>query len=166
MKPSELSRLIGIAASTIRAWSAGEYRVYLTPSAQGGDGASRQFTALDARIFLLIAQLKQRGATNADIHAQLRQMQAGDWQELPELPAVVGASLVPVIPESTAAAALESQTRALLREVAGLQKQLEQLQSKLDGRDETILELTRRLAGAETELRLYREGRIKPDSPA
>ncbi|MBE2266688.1 MAG: hypothetical protein IAE80_00555, partial [Anaerolinea sp.] len=92
--------------------------------------------------------------------------QAGDWQELPELPVVVGASLVPVIPESTAAAALESQTRALLREVAGLQKQLEQLQNKLDDKDETILELTRRLAGAETELRLYREGRIKPDSPA
>lgn len=164
MKPSEVSARVGIAASTIRAWTAGEYRQYLSPSAQGGSGASRSLTDVDARVLLYIHQRKQQGAKGEDIHAELARLQDDDWLNLPDLPGVAGAAMVPVVPQSTAAAALESQTRALLREVANLEHEVTRLRGKVDEKDEAILDLTRRLAEAETELRLYRAGRIKPDS--
>ena len=163
MKPSEVSARIGIAASTIRAWTAGEYRQYLSPAAQGGSGVNRSLTEVDARILLYIYRRKQQGVKGEDIHAELARLQDDEWQNLPDLSGIAGAAMVPVVPQSTAAAALESQTRALLREVSNLEQEVARLRGKTDEKDETILDLTRRLAEAETELRLYREGRLKPD---
>jgi predicted nucleic acid-binding Zn-ribbon protein len=53
--------------------------------------------------------------------------------------------------------------RSLMREITILQERLAQLEDRLEAKDEDILELARQLAAAETELRLYRTGRLKPD---
>jgi predicted RNase H-like nuclease (RuvC/YqgF family) len=50
-----------------------------------------------------------------------------------------------------------------MREITILQERLAQLEDRLEAKDEDILELARQLAAAETELRLYRTGRLKPD---
>mgnify|MGYP001161999517 FL=1 len=172
MKPADLSARIGVAASTIRAWTSGEYKRYLTPSAQGGDGAHRNITDLDAQIIWLIATLKNAGSKPDEIHLDLQRLQADDWNDLPPLPETVGSKPMPVV----ASAALDEQRRALLREIALQQQRVEKLESALTSeRDahfdtqrsllEEIARLRERIGGLDAELRLYREGRLKSDKP-
>jgi len=164
MKPSEVAARIGVAPSTIRAWTAGEYKQYMSAGGQGGDGSGRNLSQDDARILAHIAHLKNNGARSDEIHADLKRLQVKEWVELPDVPDIAGAAIVPVVPQSTATAALETQTRALLREISTLQQEVERLRGIDGDKEKMIRDLTRQLANAETELRLYREGRIKPDS--
>ena len=169
MKPSEIADIIGVSASTIRAWSAGEFKRYLTPSAQGGSGASRHFTDLDARILWRVVSLKQQGFSAEAIHADLQRQQVNGWDDLPPLPDTVGAARVAVVPQAAADNALDYQRRALQREIAMLQERVSDLETKLDnervGRDallREIADLTGQLQRSLALNELYESGRLKP----
>lgn len=164
MKPSEVAMRIGIAPSTVRLWTAKEFKEYMSVGGQGGDHSARNLTEQDARILAHIARLKAEGAKADEIHLDLKRLAMNDWIELPALPDVAGTAVVPVVAQSTATAAMDIQTRALLREISTLQQEVERLRGIDGDKEKTIRDLTRQLASAETELRLYREGRLKPDS--
>jgi DNA-binding transcriptional MerR regulator len=185
MKPHEVGELLGLSTSAIRTWSMGEFKPYLSPSAQGGDGRHRDFTDIDTQIINHINELKKRSVPIEEIHASLKQLQANDWVDLPPLPKPPpDVSAVPVMPREAAQTALQSERRSMMREIATLQERIEKLEKQLDmeragreallksereGREDKLMTLMREisqlqtnLAAAETELRLYREGRIKP----
>jgi DNA-binding transcriptional MerR regulator len=182
MKTHEAADLLGIATSTIRAWSTGEFRQYLSPSAQGGDGRFRNLTQTDARIIAFIASLKSESRPRDEIHAALKRLQAEDWADLPPLPpAPAGVGPIPMIPREAAETAVTSQRSALLREIAILQERVqsldEQLASERQRREDErlkaqearevllreVAEAQRKLAESEVELRLWRAGRLKPE---
>jgi DNA-binding transcriptional MerR regulator len=185
MKPHDVGELIGLSTSAIRTWSMGEFKQYLSPSAQGGEGRHRDFTDTDTQIINHINELKKRSVPLEEIHASLKQLQADDWIDLPPLPEVPSdVTTVPVMPREVAQTAIQSERRSNMREIATLEERIEKLEKQLElertgreallksereGREEKLVTLLRemsqletKLAAAETELRLYREGRIKP----
>jgi DNA-binding transcriptional MerR regulator len=142
----------------------GEFKDYFTPSAQGGSGRPRNLTEVDIRILHFIDQMKKESAPADEIHTALRHMRGKGWQGLPDIPvAPENMANVPVVPTAAADVALSTERRGLMREITILQERLSQLEDRLEAKDEDILELTRQLSAAETELHLYRTGRLKPD---
>lgn len=171
MKPSEVASRIGIAATTVRAWTAGEFKQYMSPGGRGGDGSGRNLTEQDARILARIAYLKDNGARADEIHVDLQRMAANDWVDLPDLPEVPGSQRVAVVPRSTAETALSAERRALLTEIARLEKHLEDSEKRLDkAHDENqkllreIGDMREKIGELATELRLYKAGRLKPEN--
>ena len=183
MKPSDVAALLGIATSTIRTWTMGEFKQYLSPTGQGGDGKYRNFTERDARIIALINELKRENTPLDDIHGTLKRLQTEDWIDLPPMPpAPPGISPIRMVPELTAETAISTQRHALLREISILQERVEGLEEQLrrekerreeellkaqEGREELLREiadLQRRLGESDVELKLYRSGRLKPDN--
>lgn len=170
MKPGDAAVLLGIDRSTITRWTANEFKQYLTPGAQGGSGRQRVITDRDLRVLLLVKNLKATNTPLEEIHVALRQLERDDWDGLPDMPeAPPGVAEFPVMPTAAAEAALSSERRSLLREIAGLQQRIEQLEAKLDeergGRDDLLREigdLRQRIGEQETELRLWRAGRLTP----
>ena len=164
MKPGDAAKILGVDRSTITRWTANEFRRYMSPSAQGGTGKQRVVTDRDLRVLYLIKTLKETNTPVEEIHSALQQIENSDWQDLPPMPeAPPGVAEFPVVPAAAADAALSTERRALLREIALLQERLDDYESQRNADQETILDLTRRLAEAETELRLFRAGRLKPE---
>ncbi len=171
MKPSEIADLIGIASSTIRAWTLGEFKRFFSPSAQGGSGRNRNLNETDSRILSYIAMMKRQNVSSDEIHIALQRMQKNNWEDLPPLPeAPAGVMNVPAIPKSTADAALDMERRGLLREIALLYERINELKlenkdlrEKGETRNAEIAGLHRQLAEVETELKFYRAGRLKPE---
>jgi DNA-binding transcriptional MerR regulator len=164
MKPSEVASMIGIAASTIRAWTIGEFKPYLSPTGQGGEGRARNLTEHDAQVLHLIAVMKRNGVPADDIHAQLRALQTNEWEALPPLPDVpLNVASVPMVPAAAADTALDTERRSLLREIAKLESRIEQLEERLDGKDEELKDALQKMAAAERELEFWRTGRLKPE---
>lgn len=174
MKAGDVARLLDVAVSTIRTWSAGEFRDYLSPTAQGGTGNTRNFSERDVRLLHLVNIRKQAGYSTADVHAELRELQANDWHDLPALPeSPSNVATVPMVPTAAADSAIQSERRSLLREVAALEKRVadlaEQLASEQASRREDVERLLRelsdkerRLSEMETLVKLYEAGRLKP----
>jgi DNA-binding transcriptional MerR regulator len=186
MKTHEVAALLGIATSTVRTWSNGEFKRYLSPTAQGGEGQYRNFTDQDARILAYVNLLKQQSRPRNEIHVSLRRMQTEEWADLPPLPpAPPGVGPIRMVPESTAETALTTQRSSLLREIAIKDERIDQLEAqvadlqqrleaeRLEGQQKLEVErreaqekreeLLRQLIAAETELNLWRRGRIKPN---
>ncbi len=156
--------MLNIGRSTVTTWTMGEFREYFTPSAQGGSGRPRNLTEIDIRILHFIDQMKKENAPAEEIHAALKQMRGKGWQGLPDIPSAPEyMANVPVVPMAAADAALSTERRGLMREITILQERLAQLEDRLEIKDDEVLDLTRQLSAAETELRLYRTGRLKPD---
>lgn len=167
MKPSEVAAMIGIAASTIRAWSVGEFKPYLSPTGQGGEGRARNLTEHDVRVLNLIATMKHDGARAEDIHAELRALQKNDWEGLSPLPDTpINVASVPMVPAAAADKALDIERRSLLREIARLESRIEQLEGRLDDASGDLKDTLQKLAAAERELELWRSGRLRPDVSA
>ena len=164
MKPSDAAQILGISASTIRAWTLNEFKTFFSHSAQGGTGAARDLDDQDLRILHYIALLKKRGAASDSVVATLQQARSRGWRDLPELPdRPVNFAPVPMIPTAAADAALDAERRALLREVAFLQNQIDRLETRLDERGREVEDLRAKLAAAEKELEFRRSGRLGPD---
>ena len=168
IKPHELARWLGVSPTTIRMWASLEFGRYLSPSGAGGEGRWRVFSEHDARILAYVQMLKQQGLRVEEIHAALARMQADGWQGLPDMPpAPVGVEPERLIPEKAAEKIILSQQSAAGNHIAVLQSQIAELKSELvaerERRDSEVKELTRKLAEAETELRLWREGWRKPE---
>ena len=182
MKPGDAALILSISRSTITKWTAGEYRGYLSPSAQGGTGKQRVINDQDLRILAMIKALKDSNTPPEEIHTALQQQQRTGWDGLPDMPtAPTDMANVPVVPTAAADAALSTERRALLREITTLQQRVEHLENKLDDerteRDKLLREigdlraqvgqkdadLIRKLARAETLLELWQTGKLKPE---
>jgi DNA-binding transcriptional MerR regulator len=169
VKPHDVAGYLEIAVPTVRQW-ASEYKEFLSPNAAGGDGRHRDFSDLDLRILNFIRQEKRKSVPAPEIHLALNRLQQENWEGLPYLSERPHVAQVPMVPEAAAHAALDAERRALLREIVLLRELLEK--SEIEGKEKDavigeqtkeIKELTRQLAEVETELKLYRSGRLKPE---
>jgi len=124
MKPGEVATLLGIARSTVTLWTNNDFKQYFTPGAQGG-GGNRSFTEQDVRVMNLLKTLKASNTPAEQIHQQLQQLQADDWQGLPDMPQAQSVAHVPVMPTAAADAAMSMQQRGYLREIQILNEQLD-----------------------------------------
>jgi DNA-binding transcriptional MerR regulator len=86
MKPEELARRLDVTSAALRKWAGRDYAEFLSPSAQGLNGARRAFSDQDARIIAWIVQLKNDNIPAKEIIQILRNAQANEWRDLPELP--------------------------------------------------------------------------------
>ena len=179
IKPTDLAKWLDIAPATIRLWAGGEFARYLSPSGAGGDGRSRIFSEQDARVLALINDMKTRGRRRGEIHAELQRLEADGWQSLPEMPpAPVGVKADRLYPEEAVKQITIAQQSSASAQIAALQDRIDELKDELaaererrdkelaaerERRDAEVRELTRKLAEAETELRLWREGWRKPE---
>jgi DNA-binding transcriptional MerR regulator len=175
MKPADLANILQQAASTIRTWSR-EFGEYLSPTAQGGEGHHRAYTDHDLRVLAHVKTLKQEGQTVETIRATLEALRADDWRDLPVAPGDAPLRVtapVAMVPQQAAAAALDEQRRALLREIATLEDRVKDLAQQLSheqaARRDDVERLVReqtdlraKLAEAEQLNRLYESGRLKP----
>src|SRR5690606_30310363 len=109
--------IFGVSLETIRNW-ADEFQDYLSPLATPGHGKHRMYTFDDLRVFALVAELKQKGHTYADIHSSLQNGQRGDPPPLP--------------PEDIQAMVTSGQERRLSLEVDVLQRHLIRTQQELE----------------------------------
>jgi DNA-binding transcriptional MerR regulator len=174
MKPGDVADLLGVGRSTVTAWTAGEWREYFSPNAQGGEGRARDLNETDIRILQFISDQKRSGRSSDEIHAALVQMRADGWGDLPPLPSGQNMARVPVVPSAAADAALSAHTGALLREIATLEKRIGDLSGQLADEQgarradverfmREMGELRGQLAAALNELELWRKGRLKPE---
>lgn len=169
MKPHEVASQLNIGVSTVRAWS-NQFNDYLSPTAQGGDGRYRDFGEHDLRVLNFINGLKKRSTPVEQIYDQLRQLQADNWQELPYLSEGPGpVAQMAVVPE----AAMVTQQQLLLRENADLRQRIDDLQTRLDEKDTNqekllreLADLRERIGATESELGLWRDGRLKGEDVA
>jgi DNA-binding transcriptional MerR regulator len=153
MKTKELADWLGLADSTVRVWSRDEFKPYLSATAKGGEGRTRHFNDLDARIIAMIAVLKNEGNSSDDIHRVLQQLQKQDWQDLPPMPpGPPDAGPIAMMPREVAETAVSTQRAALMREISLLQDRVdilsEQLTTEREKRDEVqrdLLETKERL---------------------
>jgi DNA-binding transcriptional MerR regulator len=141
MRTSEVAKLAGVAASTIRAWSLDEFRQYLSPSAKGGSGRTRNFSEDDARILAHIVRLKDEGVEADDIHATLHVMQADNWRGLPglyETDVFQQARFDPenapqnAFPLQMIEASVALQRQSLMREISVLESRIGDLNARLE----------------------------------
>lgn len=180
MKPVDVSRQLNIGGSTVRAWSK-EFAAYLSLTAVGGDDRRRDFTVRDVQIMALIKSMSDRNVSRDEMNLELRRLQADDWRELP-MPDGAGSSngTSALMVASESALAFNVERRALLREVATTQARVELLEAKLDAeqvakasllreigevgsaKDAVIATLQADLREAQTLLKLYESGRLKP----
>jgi DNA-binding transcriptional MerR regulator len=174
MKPSEVAAILQQAPTTIRTWSQ-EFKDYLSPTAAGGDGRHRDYDDNDIRVLTAIRELKRGGHSSEEIHATLAQMQRDDWRDLPEYPDVPAKVVAPVqmIPAAAAGAALDSERKGLMREIASLQARVDSLENQLTDEqaarradNERLLrelaEAREQMAELRTLVKLYESGRLKP----
>jgi DNA-binding transcriptional MerR regulator len=163
MKPHEVAALVGIHENTVRAWSSGEYKRYLNHAAQGGSGRTRDFDNQDVQVIAFINTLKRKNTPADEIHMRLQQLEAEEWQDLPPLEqGPTPTASFPVVPQAAAETALDAERKKWTREIAMMSERIEKLEEELAGERGKREELIRQLAEAQTELRLYQQGRILP----
>lgn len=85
MKPQQLAKLLNISPVTLRHWCSSEYGEFLSPTAQGSNGAKRSFTDLDARILSWVAAMKEQNMNTSSILITLRNSKSQNWKDLPAL---------------------------------------------------------------------------------
>lgn len=152
MKAHEARKLLDdLPESTLRKY-AQDYAEYLSPFA---GRRHREYTDQDVRILRLIVEMKAKRQTQDDIDVTLRSLEAGDWQQLPELPEAAQA-LVPT----------ESSMIALQTKTSGLQREIEVLREMLDKEREDRSELLQRIGRLEAQIELYESGRLTPPKTA
>ena len=153
MRTKELSDWLGIASGTLRAWSNGEFRRYLSPRAQGGDGRRRDWNETDARIIGFIVALKAQSTHRDEIHATLARLQAEDWQDLPPMPpAPPGTRPTPMVSKDAAETAISTQRGAMMREISIFEERVDQLEGQLTESRGRNVDLERELGEVRQEL--------------
>lgn len=155
MKAHELIKLLDIPESTMRKY-AQDYDEYLSPPISK---RHRDYTDQDARILKLIVEMKAKRTDPENIDATLSSLQAGGWQQLPEL--TEASSIVPTEQNLVAAKATMS---AMQREIDVLREMLNRAEEREAAKSADRDNLLRRLERAETLLELYKSGELKPGS--
>lgn len=155
MKAHELIKLLDIPESTMRKY-AQDYDEYLSSPISK---RHRDYTDQDARILKLIVEMKAKRTEPENIDATLSSLQAGGWQQLPEL--AEASSIVPTEQNLVAAKATMS---AMQREIDVLREMLDRAEEREAAKSADRDNLLRRLERAETLLELYKSGELKPGS--
>jgi len=110
MKPNQLCKLLNIAPTTLRRWSAVEYAEFLSPSGRGINGAHRAYDDRDARILAWVAVMRAQNLSPDEILTALRNEHGNNWRALPPLPGgMAGDEPIAVVPRE----AVEERVRAL-----------------------------------------------------
>lgn len=153
MKTDELATRLGVARSTLRKWTLGEWAQYLSPNARGGSGRNRSFTDLDGRILAYIVVEKETGTPAETIHTNLKAMQDSEWDGLPDLPDLPpGKEPVSFIPREAA----ESSAAHLRQEITRWRTRVNELQIELENererRESDSRQYTERITTLEREL--------------
>lgn len=134
-KSRDLQQLFNKSNETIRVWSE-EFRQYLSPTATPGDGRHRLYTADDLKVLALVNEMRGQGARSEDVHASL---QAGSRMEIPESTVEQALTLQSSIELDKALdriANLETQLQDAHVQIAGLEKQLIQANTRLELKSE------------------------------
>lgn len=131
-KSKDLQQLFDKSTETIRTW-ADEFRDFLSPNANPGQGRHRLFSADDVRVFALVNEMKVLGKTYEDIHMALQSGQRGDVQEQ-----TIERALT--LESSLALDAAQRQIEVLVVEKEELRKRIQQLHDE-NIRLKTLLEV-------------------------
>jgi DNA-binding transcriptional MerR regulator len=140
MKPQQLAKLLNIADSTLRLWAGKDFTEFLSPKAQGPNGARRSFSAQDARILAWIAQMRAQNMPIGEIRGILKSAQVDDWRNLPPLPGgMANDEPIAVIPLDTAEERIRSiqqrydmQLQSVIKERDDLKSQLEVVRREIE----------------------------------
>jgi DNA-binding transcriptional MerR regulator len=140
MKPQQLATLLNISPVTLRQWARESYSEFLSPSAQGANGAHRSFTEQDGRILAWVAMLKAQNTPTADIVATLRSSRADNWRNLPPLPGgMSNDEPIAVVPREAVEERIralpdryETQLEAVVKERDQLKDRLEAIQREME----------------------------------
>jgi DNA-binding transcriptional MerR regulator len=116
----QLAVFYNVTKETVRNWTT-EFGEYLSPLTRPGKNKSRQYTTQDAEVMSLVAEMKQRGLSYADIHASLR---SGARGRAPDVPP----EELQLIATSDTADQLALQVQQLQHALAATRAQLEQAQ--------------------------------------
>ena len=112
----QVAALFGVALETIRNWGS-EFREYLSPLANPGQGKHRKYNPDDLGVFALVRDLKEKGLSYNDVHMAL---QTGERGQPPGL-----------APNQVQAIVVSDRERRLALEVQTLQATITQLQTRL-----------------------------------
>ena len=153
MKSSAVVAALNMPESTVRKY-AHDYAEYLSPTADTGAGRHRDYTDHDVRVLKLVADMKAAKQNAENIDATLRSLQDSGWERLPAL----DESASSIIPAPAAMIAAQTERAVMQKEIEMLREQIVELKAERADRDE----LVKKLAEAETMLRLYEAGRLKP----
>lgn len=154
MKMSAVVTALNAADSTVRKYAT-LYSDFLSPSGMGGGGKHRDFTDHDVRVLKLVFDMLAAKQSEDSIHATLRSLEAGGWERLPPLE---GNSALAIMPSPSAVIEMQQERAVMQKEIDMLREQLAELKAERADRDD----LVKKLAEAETMLRLYESGRLKP----
>lgn len=169
MSPDDASKLTGVGRSTITGWTSNEFREFFSPTAQAANGRARDLSEHDLRLLVFLKQETAARRTRPEIIEALRQLQAKDWRDLPDVPYGADRAVVPMLPMAAADAALTSERRLYIAQIELLEEQLQQAQQQTEherAKNEPLLreigDLKAELARAQLMLELYESGRLKP----
>ncbi len=112
----QVAALFGVALETIRNWGS-EFRDYLSPLANPGQGRHRKYNPDDLSVFALVRDLKEKGLNYPDIHTALHNGERGQPPEL--------------APNQVQAIVISERERRMAIEVQTLHATITQLQTRL-----------------------------------
>lgn len=160
MKPSQIGDLLSVTASTIRNWTR-DYSAFFSPNAVPLGGRQREYTERDTAILYYISKAKMAGVTLEELTLALTAFQENDWATLPPITQPSVTARVAMVPSAAADASLDIERRSLTREITFLQERIAKMEQQAQQERELVLDLTRRLATAEAELRMWQDGRLE-----
>ncbi len=153
MKSGALVAILNTPESTIRKYAA-DYAEFLSPTASAAGGRHRDYSDHDARVLKLVIDMKAAKQDGGSIDATLKALQDSSWERLPQL----DEKSLAVIPTPAALLAAQTERAVMQKEIDMLREQVIDLKAERADRDV----LVKKLAEAETMLRLYEDGRLKP----
>ncbi len=161
MKAAAVVTALGIADSTVRKYAT-QYNDYLSLSGMSSGGRHCDFTDHDVRVLKLIVDMKSAKQSDDNIDLTLRSLQASGWDRLPALDDNSRA----IMPSPANVIAANVEKSAMQREIDLLREMLDRAEERAQRAVTEAAadrnDLVKRLAEAETMLRLYESGRLKP----
>lgn len=154
---SDVARHFNVSKQSGRVW-AGEFEQYLDPAAKPAPGKTRQFTDSDMEVFALVAQLRQEGATYADIHAALAAGERGNVEQVQAASQEQDAApVVGLVPLSAVQAFTQQITRQYEGQIAAVSEERDNLREQLTAERHERIEAEKRATAAETRLQVMTE---------
>jgi DNA-binding transcriptional MerR regulator len=138
MKITKFAELSGISVASARRWT-DLYASFLTTSARPPRGQVRVLTPHDQRVLWYVVTMRNDGRDQDVIMERLKEMQAQEWQRLPDIPLEWGDSGDTVPVDIATARAGE------MVQIAILQKELEHTQRQLESAENRVRDLERQL---------------------
>jgi len=168
MKTGEAAKLMGIDPKTIVNWiDRAEFVKYFSPTARKEGISQRILTDNDLALLNTIRHMTVNDrATWAEIAAVI---ESGELRrDIPENAAFVDTRMVPEpqVRESMRALAIAAERDQLAQRVEALQAEIAAERARSEAKQESLLrelaDMSRRLGEYETELKFWRDGRLKP----